>query len=212
MTRSYWAPFVLSMAVLAGCGGEEAPPDAKAWLTEADAAFARGDALVGPGRAAEGHVSFDDRADAVVAWAEAGRAYRNAFRLVDPEPAVAGQRGMLAFRAARALAKAARHGTEANRADILADRALTWFDQAARLVPDLRQVHYERARLFDSTIGAVADHVRAHGAYTHYLALAGTAGEISPGEQARVTHARERAKALAPPSGTVPRGPPKDGG
>ena len=124
---------------------------------------------------------------------------RDAFRLLDPATEPSARRALLAFRIGRAFAKAARHGREPRWAAMRADHAFLWFDQAARLAPDMRQLDYERARLFDSEIERARDLLAARAAYLRYLEAADAADAVPEAEQGRVAHARARAEALAPP-------------
>ena len=200
MMRAVAALLALLLLLLAGCGGEEPTPDVQELMAEGEAAFARGEEAVMAARTeAAFDASLDGFATAVKAWMEAAAAYRRAFRLLDPVPELQQQRAMLAFRIARTFAKAARHGRDPEWAGFRADHAFLWLDQAARLAPGLRQVHYERARLFDSEIESARDLVAAHAAYRRYLAEVDLASQMVPeSERERVAHARERAAALAP--------------
>ncbi len=202
MTRGIGLVLLVLVCGLVGCGDTTPPADPKAFLAEADALFAAAEQRIATARAQSGPIDPLIQAEAVGDWTEAAVAYRAAFRLLDPDPAVAVQRGMLAFRVARAFSKAARHGTDPRWAGLRGSLAMTWLDQAERLAPALRQVHYERATLYDSDIERVFDFVRAHASYTRYLALIEEAGAVPATESTRVTHARERAAALAPPSGS----------
>ncbi|MDF1701550.1 MAG: hypothetical protein P1V36_10385 [Planctomycetota bacterium] len=188
-------------SLLAGCGSKPPAPTLEEHLAKGQAAFARGDAIVLEARAASlAEEAADLYAMAVEAWAEAAEAYSDAFRLIDPVPESASQRAMLAFRVARAFAKAARHGQAASWAGFRADHAFLWLDQTARLAPHMRQVHYERARLFDSDIDKVRDVMAAHVSYSRYLADVDLSSQtVSEAEQPRVALARERRAALAPP-------------
>lgn len=189
---------------LAGCGDEPAPKRVEDYLAAGQAAFARGDEVVQQARTeADFDVALDGFAEAVAAWMEAASSWRKGFRLLDPVEENAATRAMLAFRIARAFAKAARHGRDPAWAGVRADHAFVWLDQTARLAPGMRQVHYERARLFDSDIENARDLVAARAAYLRYLAAvdfsADSTDSLPASEQDRVKHARERAKVLAPP-------------
>lgn len=194
------AAALLLLACLGACGGEEPPPSFEALMADGHAAFERGEDAV---MAARTEASFDGSlegfAEAVEAWMQAASAYRRAYRLLDPVPELREQRAMLAFRIARTFAKAARHGQDPDWADLRADHAFLWLDQTGRLVPAMRQVHYERARLFDSEVGSARDLVAAHAAYARYVAAVDAVeGGVPEAERPRVTHARERVEALAP--------------
>lgn len=190
--------WVLVLLVAAGCG-EVAAPQAADLMEQADAAFARGEEAYDAARSA---ATFDEgraqRAAAVAAWHAAGRTYRDAFRLLDPLPVNRTQRALASFRAARAFGKAAEIGVESRKRNWRADVALLWLAQVEQLAPEMRQVWYERAVLFDSDVEGVRNPLRAHAAYTRYLELATGAGALPAAEQARVRRATERAAALAP--------------
>ncbi|MDA1196034.1 MAG: hypothetical protein O2894_12750 [Planctomycetota bacterium] len=193
MSAHPFLSLLAALLILGGCSGEEPEPEPGAYLAQADTAFAAGEAAQAGG----------DMPAAVGAWADAGDAYRHAFRLMDPQAEAAPQRALVAFRAARSLAKAALHGTAPEYVRFRAQLALTWLDEAERLAPSLRQVHYERARLFDSNIPSVTDFMAAFGAYTRYLQLVGAEQVPSESERPRVEHARTRVAALGPHDDTT---------
>ena len=198
-----WLVWCVPCLLLAACGGDEPAPSVEALLADGQAAFQRGeDAVMAARTEAEFDAALEGYSEAVAGWMEAASAWRKAFRMIDPTDEEKSRRTMLSFRIARAFAKAARHGRDPDWASLRADHAFIWFDQTARLAPGMRQVHYERARLFDSEIESVRDLVAAHGAYMKYLALVDfDSNTIPESEQERVKHARSRAMALAPPKG-----------
>lgn len=204
--RTIWllalaALVLLGLAFAVPSDGREAPQPVASYLAAGGEAFQEGDILATRAAQAEA-VGEADAAygEAVGAWMDAAAAWRRAFRLLDPEPAHDEQRALIAFRIARAFAKAARHTRDPRWAGMRADHAFLWLDQTARLAPTMRQVHYERAWLFDSEVPNAKDPVAAHGAYLRYLAAVDALDEPVPEAEARrVARARERVAALTPP-------------
>lgn len=180
---------LLAVPALAACGGHPDAGTVAGWTSAADAAFAAGDRLARDPAALPA---------AVAQWRRAGGGYVKAFRLADPVPAEVGARALLAFRIGRAWSKSARFSTDEARRRPHGDRALFWFAHARRLKPDLRQVHFERALLFDSDIEGVRDPARAREAYAAYLAACAETGRASESELERLKVANERIKELAP--------------
>ena len=161
----------LVFALLVGCGSEEGERSAEEWRRLGDAAFAAGDGAADAEQRLRGSLPGPlGHSEAVSAWIEAANDFIFAFRMEDPVEARREMRAMLAFRAGRALSKAALHGVAHPHRDSLAKRAVGWFGEARSLEPALRAALYERAVLFESEIGSVRDLVRARDAYVRYVA------------------------------------------
>lgn len=192
---------IVASCVLASCGPPAGPSsDPAVWHELAERAFRRGDRSARNADArADGGMTADVaslRRDAVAAWREAGRCYRNVFRLTDPRASLRGPRAQMAFRTARSFSKAARALPADAASDDLAGGALFWFAHALVLEPSSRQAHYERARLFDSQIAGARDLERARAGYERYLAAYDAAKTPVAGEAERAAHARARIEAL----------------
>ncbi len=173
MRRRPWAGGALCLA-LAACGAQERVGNAETWRARADQAFqAR---------------QFDD----------AARGYQHAFCLLDPEPAQAQDRALLAFRCARARAEAASADLGDWPPEIQAREALAWLEQALALAPSLRQVHFERARLLDAPGAPWRDEQAALEAYRAYVVAVEAAADVPDSERERVALARARLEQAAP--------------
>lgn len=195
---------VLAVLLLGGCGDGAAPStDPALWVQRADQAFRDAEESARQARAAAGGGTNDGaaahRADAVARWKEASRHYRNAFRLEEPVEARASVRALLAFRIGLSMSNAARKRPAERSSEGWAQEALLWLRQAERIHPGMRQVHFERALLYESEIGQVRNIERARAAYEAYVTAAEAEAELPASEEPRVERARERLKELAPP-------------
>ncbi len=176
-----WLALGVTWALLCpGCGAEVGEVDPAAWRRQGDAAFE------------------------AQRFPEAARAYVTSFALLEPAPAQASERALMAFRSARAYALAAGADPGGAQAEAFAREALAWLDEAEALEPGLRQVHFERARLLDPEApdGPTpwADAAAASAAYARYLEAAAALGATLPeSERERVALARRRLAAAAPP-------------
>ena len=201
--------FLCALILCTACGGGDEELGSEGWKARADEAFALGDAHSRAVAELEqdpetpSQILMDGRAEAVLSWRQAARDYRRAFRLEDPLPERAEPRALLAFRAGRALSKAARSSLDIDQQDARATEAFLWFGEALALSPTLRAVWFERAVLHDSGIGSVTDPGRAVSAYWSYLAAVEQTGEVSENEELRVERAKARIKAVQPAGGRL---------
>jgi hypothetical protein len=205
MRRALWILGLVTAACLPGCGDDEgAGADPALWVARADEAFEAANESARrarePGPLGSDARTPDHWADAAASWKEAARGYRNAFRLEDPTPDRSDARGLLAFRVGRAMSLAARKRPGDASSEGWARESLLWFRQAESIRPDLRQVHYERALLYESEVPGLRDMERARMGYEAYLAALDGVDVVPDGESIMVERARKRLEELTPPS------------